>query len=255
MSQEPPAPEGVLGRTSIEAYLFFIFALIYVVLSAFGVTVNFVVGLLMAAIQMGAAVHLLWSSIWTYNWKKRAKFAATGILILLFLVVVNEGWVHTHSVQDPNAKTLSAIDNLSSLIKNIPSGQLTEVHTTKQFFDVDGKEPDVEAGEPREIIVPGGPPLLNIDVTNVGDATALSRRTSAGLFIAPVGVASENAIFRFLYAREGDREEGIPSDDLAPHSSVILPVGSQVHLPNGDAAKDEDRRGLYERQEFCLLQP
>jgi hypothetical protein len=243
----------VLGKSSIEAYGFFIIASSYVVMSAFGVSVNVWAGLGMSLFMLLAAGHLLWSSIWTYNWNRLAKVFGTVILIFTFLVVVNEGYSHSRITRDPNIQTLSAIQNLTNLVKAIPQSQPTEVQQSTHVYEIDGKYPQIELSEPREVTPQGGVTLINLDEKNVGGATAFAKRESAGLFIAPEGIASENAVFHFLNLRDRDRGDDIPSEDLAPNAGGIIPIGGPAQHIDGSPATDQDRRGLYERTNVLFI--
>src|SRR2546430_287610 len=53
---------AVLTRSSVEAYIFFIFGGVYASMSAFGIPVNFYVGCFLAFAVAFSAIHLLWKS-------------------------------------------------------------------------------------------------------------------------------------------------------------------------------------------------
>ena len=216
-------------------------------MSAFGLPINFWAGLAMSVFTAAAAIDLLWRSIYTSGWNTWAKSTGTALIVLLTLIVVNEGYVHTHRVQNPNAETLSAIQNLSNLVGKLQSSGTPEIRQNTQIIDVDGKYPDIQLSEPRDVPVSNGSPLVNIDVKNIGNATALAKRETAGLFIAPLGSSYEDSIFRYLYKRERDKGKDIPSDDLAPTDGGILPISGPVMREDGEKVEDQDRRALYEK--------
>jgi hypothetical protein len=241
---DPPAQEG-LGRSSFEAYAFFIMAGVYTVMSLFGQTVSFVVGCFMACVMAGCAVHLVWSSIWTANWNLVSRVMSLGIIVVTLGIVINSGYYQTHRPPNVSAE-LSATQTLTAYLK----GELPKINpvvqNNTQVVELDGKYPDIELGEPREVSVPGGQPLVNVDEKNDGNATALSKRETGGLFLAPIGVQHEDAIFRYLYLREQDKGD-VPSEDLAPLESGIIPIGGQILREDGRQVTDEDRRALFEK--------
>jgi hypothetical protein len=241
-----------LGRGSLEAYAFFIVAGIYTVMSAFGSPVNFWAGCFMALVMGVCAGHLLWSSVWTSNWARLAKIAGSGLISVTVLIVINLGFVETHRVKNPNSETLSAIQNLGELINHLGSQQGIQERNT-QVFDVDGKYPNISLSEPREITVPGGAPLVNVDYINDGTATAYAKRHTAGIFIAKRGKESEDAIFGFLYEHEADRDKNIPVEDLSPRGDGIIPIGGEVLTEDGQPAKDADRTDLATKNKVLYI--
>jgi hypothetical protein len=249
----PISSQGSLGRGSIEAYAFFIMAGVYTVMSLFGQTVSFLAGSLMACVMAGCAIHLVWSSIWTSNWNLVSRVMSIGLIVVTLGIVINSGYHQTHRPPNVSAE-LSATQTLTAYLK----GELAKINpviqNNTQVLEVDGKYPDIELGEPRDVTVAGGPPLVNVDEKNIGTATALSKRESVGLFIAPRGATSESAIFRYLYKREGDKgQEYNPSSDLAPGPGVIVPIGGPVLTENGTEVMDVDRRALFEKTKVMYI--
>jgi hypothetical protein len=241
------SPQGSLGRGSIEAYAFFIMAGVYTVMSAFGQTVSFLAGTLMACVMAGCAIHLVVSSIWTANWNRLARVVSVGIIVVTLGIVVNSGYHQTHRPPNVSPELSATQTGFAWLRSELP--KLTQViQSNTQVLEVDGKYPDIELSEPRDVAVAGGPPLVNIDERNIGTDTALSKRESVGLFIAPRSVSSENAIFHYLYKTERDKGlEYNPSSDLAPGPGGIIPIGAPVLTENGTEVMDVDRRALFEK--------
>lgn len=241
----PRQDDAILGRSSIEAYVFFIVAAVYVVMSAFGIPVNFWAGLGMSLFMALAAVHLLWSSVWTHNWNKLAKVAGTAIVVFILLLVVNQGYVHTHKKGNPSAETLSAIQNLTGLIGALQkSGDNPQIQNT-QIFEVDGRYPEIQLGEPRLVPDGFGHDIINIDEKNGGNGTARNTFGTVGLFIAPLGREHENKIFRYLYEHVKDPSSQIPHSDIPPGGSDIVPIGRSLKDEGGNDATDAERMALY----------
>ncbi|AEU36707.1 hypothetical protein [Granulicella mallensis] len=239
----PPKPEvskGALGRSSIEAYGFFIIAGVYVVMSAFGIPVNFFAGLGMAFCMAGAAIHLLWSSIWTHNWNTLSKVFGNTIIVLLLAVVVNAGYEHTRVQKtDP---TLSAVRNLTDWIEH----KKPEIPQNTQIFEVNGKHPDIEAGDPRDVPLTTGKVVAGLELRNDGDAPAFAQRNTLAIFIGTEGFSTEDTIFRFLYLHDRDRGENVPSQDLGSHSRSQMVWDTLVLRPDGSPVDDSDRIGISE---------
>jgi hypothetical protein len=103
--QEPTddKADATLERSSVEAYTFFIATAIYVVMNAFGITVNFWFGAALVFVIAACAVDLLWRSPATAHLRVFLKGAAAAVLILAALVAIRAGWVRTHRAEaDPN---------------------------------------------------------------------------------------------------------------------------------------------------------
>jgi hypothetical protein len=246
---DPVNPEARLGKNSIEAYVFFLVAEAYAVMSAFGVSVNFLAGLIMSLIMAGSAIHLLWGSIWTNNWNARAKIAGTVLIAVLLLLVVNQGYNHTHAARTPNTETLSAVRNLTGLIGELKSSIGNNQNPTTVIVEPDGRYPDIELDEPVDKTDPEGAPLVTVKETNVGTATAHTEFSSAGLFVAPRGSSYESTIFDFLYSREHDPTSEIPYGDIAPKQSEMIPISGPLRREDGSLANDADRMAVFARTE------
>jgi hypothetical protein len=238
-----PAVAAKMDRNSFEAYTFFVISTGYAITSAFGLSVNFWAGLGMSLFAAAAAIDLLWRSFYTFNWNKWAKSAATVLIVFIALIVVNQGYVHTHHLQNPNAETLSAIQNLSNLVGKLQPS--SDVRQNTVIVDPDGRYPEIELGEPREFKNPDGTPLLNVDETNEGSATAKDEMSTAGIFIAPLGSKQEDAIFHYLYKHEHDQDVDIPHGDVPPRHSEIIPITGPVKRSDGSDVNDTDRMALY----------
>ena len=79
------------GKSRAEAFFLFFVAEVYVVMSAFGVSVNFIFGTAMCLFMLIVALHLLWRSIYTQNWTLLSRIAGSAILFFGCGVVINPG--------------------------------------------------------------------------------------------------------------------------------------------------------------------
>ena len=246
----PPASiiaENRLGRSSVEAYLFFIVATGYAITSALGLPVNFWAGFVMSVFVAAASIDLLWRSLYAANWNRWAKSAGTVLIAFLMLVIINAGYVRTHRIQNPNADTLNAIQNLGVLIGGLRDSISNNGSSTTVIVEPDGRYPDIELDEPVDKTTPGGPSLINVEATNVGNATARTEMSTVGLFTAPRGSKHEDSIFNFLYTRENDPTSEIPYGDLAPKRSETIPIGGPLRREDGSLANDADRMALFSK--------
>jgi hypothetical protein len=95
--------------------------------------------------------------------------------------------------------------------------------------------------------MPGGGPLINVEETNVGNATALDAISTAGLFIAPRGSIYEGHIFDYLYTREHDPTSIIPFGDLPSKRKETIPITGPARREDGTPANDTDRMDIYSK--------
>jgi hypothetical protein len=110
-SEEPK--EQTRGRLSIEAYLFFLFSAVYVVLSAFGITVSFWAGALVLVVMTWCATDLLWHTKLTLQRPKFLKILGTAIILIAASDAFRAGWVRTHTVRpEPEGAKNEALVNL-----------------------------------------------------------------------------------------------------------------------------------------------
>src|SRR5258708_24836992 len=81
-TEMPSAKRRSLGRSSIEAYVFFICAAVAVVMQSFGIPISFPLGAFLSLAILICAADLLWHSPWTIEWSRLGKIAAL-ILVLI----------------------------------------------------------------------------------------------------------------------------------------------------------------------------
>jgi hypothetical protein len=99
-----------LGRSTVEAYAFFLTSGVYVVLSAFGISVNFWAGSLVLAVMAYCAIDLLWNLSITIHRPRTLKVIGTIIIVVAIADLMRAGWVSTH--RKPDASDNAALVDL-----------------------------------------------------------------------------------------------------------------------------------------------
>jgi hypothetical protein len=240
------AKERKLGRSSIEAYIFFIVGSTYAVMSAFGISVNFWVGFFLSIAVGVSATNLLWSSMWTSTWNRPTKLTGTVLIVALFMVVVNHGYTLTHRPKDEPPDTLSAIGNLAKAVSSLRDSVIKG--PPQSTVQADTSRPWIQIGQPYVVPSSDKSLLLNSKVLNVGTTMAKDEMHIAGLFVAPDDERSEDAIFRWLYKREHDISPTIAHSDQLPGSDnmQIMPIGGQVLRADGTQITNDDAKALVD---------
>ncbi len=109
-----PTERPQLGRSSIEAYIFFILCGAAATMAAWNIPVNFWVGCVLAIAVALCAADLLWKSPFTLTWNLPSKTVGTLIISLLLVLAVNHGYRTTHV--RPSIDDASAMSNLASAV-------------------------------------------------------------------------------------------------------------------------------------------
>jgi len=107
---EAPKEPKQFPRSSIEAYVFFIASALYIVLSAFGIAINFYAGAGMLLVMTYCAIDLLWHLPGIVNQPKILKIGITCVLIIGAMDLMRAGWIRTHA--KPEMPDNTALVNL-----------------------------------------------------------------------------------------------------------------------------------------------
>jgi hypothetical protein len=108
---------GILSRSTIEAYVLFMASGFYVVMSAFGITVNFVAGALVQVIMAYCAIDLVWHVSFTVRKPRMAKALGTVILVVGTLDMMRAGWIRTHRESSDEALADLIVGKIGSALK------------------------------------------------------------------------------------------------------------------------------------------
>jgi len=202
LQQMEPAPGAVavptttaersLTRSSIEAYVFFIFGGGYAALTAFGIPVNFYIGVILSGAVALCACHLLWKSPWTMGWNRLSKSAGTVMIVVGTIFLTTQGYSLTH--RPAGEQTSSAISHLTTMVSEIKVSIQQLLH------------------QPASISVnipPNPPPKLLANVTM--DSTILSLNgvslTQAQRFEFPITAGIHGDELRFINSGPGSAKD------------------------------------------------
>lgn len=91
-----------MQRSTIEAYVGIIFGVGYAALTAFGIPVNFWVGVLLWAVVAYCLVDLAWNSPLTKDVAVGYKSLLTVCIGVLTVILIFKGWTNTHQKEGPH---------------------------------------------------------------------------------------------------------------------------------------------------------
>jgi hypothetical protein len=123
-SATPPLPTSIsplkeklnpLGRSSIEAYIFFFFAIAVVILAAFNIPINFTIGCTLTVVVMVCALDLWFRSPWTIKFNWPIKTLGIILIIVCFAALVSAGYKRTRPVAPPPSASVPAVPTVPDL--------------------------------------------------------------------------------------------------------------------------------------------